>query len=261
MQDRSDRSLANTYPFHLGEKEVNTKNYCSMIWYEQYFQNSPGQSSRHTASSSIMTPSIGHQEHVQLGNREDIIPAPRSSPIPATSHRSSLFQSPAAQTYYQAQSGLPASSFHLNLQTHSQAQPGFTLLSGFGSRTNPTSQYQIGSGLAYAQNNIAAASSYQAAPSYQASPSYEAASSQIPSLTQLGNFPQATDPVAYASQGYQQAQEVPTISVHNAAVTSQVPKQCPAPQSISPQECQGSVNACWSVGVNDVDCPDYSLCW
>jgi len=235
MEDRSDRSLANSYPFHLGEKQ------------------SSGHSARQGQSFSPL--STGHQAQEQFGHRQDLsqlLPFDTGSSYGSSlglsygsSLGSSVFQAPALQTH----SGLPASSFRLNHQTQSQAQLGFSLLSGFGSRLNPTSQYQIGS-QGYPQNNYAAAH----APSYQAAPTRASSSSQFASL------PFATAPAAYPLQDYQQETQLPTISVPDTAAIARGPDQCPAPPSRSAQECQGAVNACWSVGVSDVDCPGNSLC-
>jgi len=257
MQDRADRSLANTYPFHLGDK-----------------RGSPG----HTAGRRVSPSPVrnNHHAHHQTGQAEALSPAAQSS-----SFGSSLLHPPAAHTNYQAQAGVPASSFHLNLQAQSQAQAGFSLLAGFGSRTNPISQYQIGSSPQapqhhYAAGQAAALQPYAQAPAVQpyapapAVQPYQPAPAvqhypQAPTVStspQFANFPPAAPAAAYAPQSYHHENEVPNIVVTTDAVSSLArgQSQCPAAPSLTLQQCQGAGNTCWSVGVSDVDCPGNSLC-
>jgi len=295
QQDRGDRSLANTYPFKLGEKTS---------------------SAAHIGRRRIPTSriSVSHEPaysaHVQFGHDIDQAlrqPAVTAARAPSATLGQSLFNQAPTGTNYQTQAGVPASSFHLNLQSQSQAQAGFTLLAGFGSRTNPTSQYQIGAPQNnYAFGNLATSQAAATAPSYSqaaapvfaqvaaqaytqaavpaysqavapaysqgaapaysqaATPAYSQAAARIPihSTPQFSNFPPAAPVAAYALHD----QQVPSITVNEdifiAADTPLAggPGQCPAAPRLSALQCQGAVNSCWSVGVDDVDCPGHSLC-
>jgi len=210
-EERSDRSLANTYPFHLGERN-------------------DAHHHTHGVANSLSDHS---QYEVVVDKTPSVVAARGSSLTPSLSQ--SLFHASASH----AQASAPASSVHLNFNLQSQNSPntgGFTLLSGFGSRLNPTSQYQIGSGLSLPQNQFGSTQVGSVASPYQAP---------------VQAF--QTAPV----QGYQAS---PSISLASDPFAAGVSSQCPAAPSRTIQECRGAVNSCWSVGVGDVDCPGNSLC-
>ena len=146
------------------------------------------------------------------------------------------------------------SSFNLDNQSRTPSEVRLTLLPGYGSQSTPTVQdtHQLNAALAQAAS---AATSYSSAPA------------SVNSSPQFATVPSAAPGGPDALQDYQHENEVPTITVTNDAVIvadtslARGPSQCPAAPSLSPQQCQGAVNACWSVGVNDVDCPGNSLCW
>ena len=224
MQDRGDRSLANTFPFNNVEIQVSawpswTVNL--LVFHLQAPRGSPSDTSySHRAQSSL------------------------GSALFKTSGADIQSQVHSTYSNIKAQAGGPASSFHLDRQSSTHAQAGLTLLAGYGSQSKQTSQEAQLLSSALAQASSAATA-------------YSAAQAPVHAFPQFSNFP----PVGPA------ASEVPAITVTNNAVIvsdtslARAASQCPAATSLPIQQCQSVVNACWSVGVSDVDCPGYGLCW
>jgi len=177
---------------------------------------------------------------------------------------------------------LPASATRLNLQPQSQ-NPGFSLLSGFGSSASSRNQYQIG----------APASSYQASPyqtqtlggaSYQSVPrtaTYQSApgavSHQSAQVQTLGgasyqsvprtvSYQSAPGAVSHQSAPVQpptyrnRAPQPPFTSPSQFLRITTASSACPRTAGLPLSQCGGRVNSCWSVGQTDVDCPNHGLC-
>ena len=149
--------------------------------------------------------------------------AARTPVVQTSSLGSSLFQNSGVDINSQAssiyaniksQAGGPASTFNLNLQSPAQVNPSFTLLAGFGTRTNPRAQYEIGTQHQVQNVNFAAAQA-PAAPSYSAAlspaPAYTSVQAPVPSFSaapQFSNFPAAAPAPAYSLQDYHPEIEV-----------------------------------------------------
>merc|ERR1712123_229502 len=222
MAGREDRSLVNSYPFNQVGRQVP--------------HGSP-------SDTSFLPP--GHQSPHES---ESVISARAPS-----SQRSSLFhpssadiQSQVQSTYanIKSQAGGPASSLHLEHQSPAPAQAGQALLAGYGSQLRQTTRQQQSLSSALAQGSSAASAAYSGSPA------------RAPVQTQFSNFQSSAS----------SAPVIPSLTVSADAIIvsdsslSRGASQCPAAPSLPLQQCQGAVNACWSVGVHDVDCPGQGLC-
>jgi len=123
---------------------------------------------------------------------------------------------------------LPAPVHHQAASSHHQEPltPAFSLSAGFGSRSSPRNQYQIG-------------------PAPFRTPPVRA---PVPSLTY---------------QGYQNPAYGEVAAAYNPSATPTIalaPSACPSIAGLPISQCAGAVNACWSVGQADVDCPNNGLC-
>jgi len=146
--------------------------------------------------------------------------------------------------------------FSLNTDFAKSSAPAFSLSAGFGSRSNPRGQYQIGGG------------PFRTAPVQAPAPSltHSRASYQAPAA--------AYETTAYETPAYQPAPASsfqiplhhesghPVAAAYNPATThiALAPSACPAVAGLPISQCGGQVNSCWSIGQADVDCPNHGLC-
>jgi len=260
MRERGDRSLTNTFPFNQVAQEIQ----------RSYAQNQP---------ASLQT-----EAHI--------------APLQASAHSTQL-QATARTAQLQANPHSPNLPSSTSLLDRNAAAAGFHLLAGFGSRTNPWAQYQIGSpsvgqygatgSLSPAYAGIGGGASYQtaaasytpAAPAYataqaQAAPSgaaggiaYQTAAPSYAPVAPAYATTQAHAPASHAPvvPSYSPPEPAPSINVPSrinvpslASVAPSGGLQCPAAPGLPISQCQGAVNTCWSVGVQDVDCPNNALC-
>ena len=150
-----------------------------------------------------------------------------------------------------SQVGAPASSFHLDFQSPTPVNDGFTLLAGFGSRANPRGQYNIGNQQPV-QDQVQAQVQAQVRAQVQAQvqaqfrgqtlqpvQAYNPSQSIVParvSASPFANFPAAAPAPTYAIQDIHQDIAVPVIQVPNDPfiITKASPTRRPATRFVNP---------------------------